>query len=233
MEGHHHVGEQEVGRSSDLAQSRRVPTRIRVRESLRRCRSTASFDVARKRRNLTAILEEYLMRYAAVLLVAFACSGALLTAASGQPAEDKKEQAAPLMPVNAETGLFQYREIVAVDGTPADVLYVRAKGFVLDSYLSAKAAVDLDDPALHRLAAIGNFRVSYQGGVVTVEHKLSIEVKDGQYRYTLDHFVTVENRTPLEAAWVRKSKLTTRSAERCQTLIENLKVAMSQPRKEW
>lgn len=173
------------------------------------------------------------MRVAAVLLVAFACSIAILTAASGPPAEDKKEQAVPLMPVNAETGRFQYREMVAVDGAPADTLYARAKGFVIDSYLSAKTAIDLDDLALHRLAAFGTFQVSYQGGVVTVEHKLSIEVKDGQYRYTLDHFVTVENRTPLEAAWVRKSKLTTRSAERCQILIENLKVAMSQPRKEW
>jgi hypothetical protein len=141
--------------------------------------------------------------------------------------------APPTMPTDPTTGLFQYQEVVTVEGATADVLFARAKGFVLDTYRSAKAVIDLDDPVLHRLAARGGFEVPYQGGVVTVQHKLSLEVKDGRYRYALDDFVTLENHTHLEASWVRASKLTARTAERCEALIAALKAAMSQPPKEW
>lgn len=175
------------------------------------------------------------MRFAAVLLVAFACSGALLPTASGPLAADKKEQTPPLMPVNAETGLFQYQEVVTVEGATADALFARAKGFVPDAYKSARAVIDFDDAASHRLVVRGNFQIPYLTGVVTVEHKLSIEIKEGRYRYSLDRFVGVwpAASKPLEDKWLRNTKLTARTAEQCEALVAELKAAMSQPPRDW
>jgi hypothetical protein len=146
-----------------------------------------------------------------------------------------KEVVPPKMPVNAETGRFQYQEVVTVEGATADELYSRAKGFIPDAYKSAKAVLDFDDPGSRRLVARGSFEIPYMTAAVLVEHKLSIEAKDGRYRYILDQFVGVwpKGSKPLEDKWLRDSKLAARTAEQCEALVDALKSAMSRPPKEW
>jgi len=146
-----------------------------------------------------------------------------------------KGEKAPPLPVDPETGRFQYQEVVTVEGASADELYARAKNFVVDAYKSAKAVIDLDDPAAHRLVARGNFQIEWSLAVRTVNHKLSIEVKDGRYRYTLSEFVAEfpHGDMELEDKYLSTTKLAVRTGELCGSLIQGLKSAMSQAPKEW
>lgn len=167
------------------------------------------------------------MKNSAILLLAVA----LLSA----PVARAAKPAAPPMPTLSD-GQFGYEETVAVDGVSADDLYARAKVFIVDAYKSANAVVQMDDPQLHRLVARGVFDVPWMGATVSVEHKLTIEVRDGRYRYRLDGFLGVwangESRS-LQDKWIVNTKIVPRTAAECDGLISSMKVAMAQAPKNW
>jgi len=81
-------------------------------------------------------------------------------------------------PRDADSGKFVYQEVVPVDGVTATDLYSRAKAWVALSYRSAKDVIQLDDPAVGRLIARGNFKVSVYAGEAWIQHTLTMEVLD-------------------------------------------------------
>jgi uncharacterized protein with TBP-like fold DUF4468 len=91
-------------------------------------------------------------------------------------------------PRDAATGRFAYQGVVEVDGISAADLYSRAKAWVATTYRSAKDVVQLDDTTAGRLIAKGNFAVSWMMSPAWIRHTLTIEVKDGRFRYTLTNF---------------------------------------------
>ena len=93
-----------------------------------------------------------------------------------------------LMPVN-ESGDFEYSGTFDVEGVTADVLYSRAKAWVANAYVSAQDVIQLDDKDAHRVIVKGNTTTHWMlTETATVRHVLTIETKDGRYRYSLSGF---------------------------------------------
>jgi uncharacterized protein with TBP-like fold DUF4468 len=147
-------------------------------------------------------------------------------------AADAPEPPMPTLP----DGQFGYEGVVEVAGVSADDLHARAKGFVVDAYKSANAVVQMDDPQLHRIVVRGVFKISWMTSALTIDHKLTIEEKDGRYRYRLDGFLATwpsgDSRS-LQDKWIIGTKVVTRTAAECESLIASMKAAMAQPAKDW
>jgi hypothetical protein len=162
------------------------------------------------------------MRTAVLLLAAVVLMGA------AKPEE-------PTLPKLAD-GTFGYEEVVTVEGVAAADLLVRARSFAADGYRSAKAVIDLDDAAANRIVIRGEFAVPYMTASVRVDHKLSIEVKDGRYRYRLDNFGATWPTGPrrdLQDKWLVNTKLVPRTATDCEALIAQLKASMAKAPANW
>lgn len=91
-------------------------------------------------------------------------------------------------PRDEETGRFQYQEVVEVENASAGELYSRAKAWIATAYRSANDVIQLDDSAQGRLIAKGKFSITYYMESAWIRHTLTIEVKDGRFRYTLSEF---------------------------------------------
>lgn len=95
----------------------------------------------------------------------------------------------PRPPRHSETGRFQYQGVAPVEGATSSELYSRAKAWVATAYRSAKDVIQLDDPNAAKLIVRGNFHVAVYTNDAWIRHTLTVEVKDGRFRYTLTDFV--------------------------------------------
>ncbi len=89
---------------------------------------------------------------------------------------------------NAHPDDLLYHETIAVPGKSKDELYAAAKEWFVYAYKSANNVIQLDDPANGKLIGKGTFTVPYLGELQVVRHTVTIEVKDGKYRYFIDQF---------------------------------------------
>jgi hypothetical protein len=89
-----------------------------------------------------------------------------------------------------ESGHARFQDVVQVEGVSAADLYSRAKFWAAKAFVSAKNVIQLDDPASGRLVLKGSLQESYGGLAegVWFHFTLTVEVKDGRYRWTLDQF---------------------------------------------
>lgn len=91
-----------------------------------------------------------------------------------------------------------YQETMSVDRTK-DQLYYNAKDWFVYTYKSANHVIQLDDQANGKLVGKGVFSVPYALSYVDVGYTVTVEVKDGKYRYFIDQFsvnVPPYNRLP-------------------------------------
>lgn len=93
-----------------------------------------------------------------------------------------------------ETGRIEYTEVVKVDSANAAILYSNAKIFIAKSFKSAKNVTDLSDENSKTVIIKGNMPVSVRSmgsfwdyGVVWFQ--ISIQCKDGRYKYSITDFV--------------------------------------------
>jgi hypothetical protein len=96
-----------------------------------------------------------------------------------------KEEAQPFP--RDESGNVRFQEVVQVAGVSAADLYSRAKFWAAKAFVNAKSVIQLDDPASGRFVLKGSLQESY--GLtekVWFHFTLTVEVKDGRYRWTLD-----------------------------------------------
>ena len=165
-----------------------------------------------------------------------AALGVLLAIAGGAAAKDKDAEE-PALPRD-NTGRFVIEEIVSADGVSAQDLYTRARQWATRDYL-AKVVVQVDDPKARRLIVRGRFDVPVVlTASVAVWHTLTIEAKDGRYRYELTNFQVVAG----DPAHAERESLERYSFKRVQKgtaelafeTVGALKGAMSAPpRQEW
>ncbi len=146
------------------------------------------------------------------------------------------------LPVTPE-GKVQYQEVVQVEGANAQELYARAKRWVANAYKSARNVIQSDDPTNGQLVIKGltefseKFMLGHERG--WAHHTLTIQVKDGRYRYTLGDFLlefegigSQPNVTvPIEDRVQKKRVQETQEAVAAdaQALIASLKIAMLKP----
>ena len=159
----------------------------------------------------------------------------VLVGGSSLSAEEKY----PKPPKDETTHKFAYRGVVEVGGVDADTLYGRAMAWVATTYRSANEVIQLDDPYAGRIIAKGNFSFTAHGSQKSVNHTLTIEVKDGRYRYALTDFVISYaglHEVPLEdersLTGIRKKSFDT-VVSRSQEAITGLEVAMAVVEEEW
>jgi len=87
-----------------------------------------------------------------------------------------------------------YGKVVIADGVSKDELFNRAKRWVALTYKSANDVIQLSDKDAGSLVAKGTILVPfpYNGFVKTdsyLNHTLTIDIKDGKYRYELNDFI--------------------------------------------
>ena len=86
-----------------------------------------------------------------------------------------------------EAGRARFQEVVQVEGATAVDLYGRARFWAAKAFVSAKNVIQLEDPTLGRLVLKGVVPEAYGGTTgVWFHFTLTIEAKDGRFRWTLD-----------------------------------------------
>jgi hypothetical protein len=117
---------------------------------------------------------------------------------------------APDMPIDQDSKLIMYRDVVNQEGNK-DVLYDRGAGWFSSYYKSPSSVLKIQDKVNGKIEGTGRFFISYvddqgtkrDGGII--QYTIRLELKDNKYRYTLTDFnLKAASRFPLEK-WLNKS----------------------------
>lgn len=154
----------------------------------------------------------------------------------------KAQQNTATLPVDPDTKLITYKEVVTVTGTPTE-LFNRAIEWVNKQYKNPTDATKVRNPAtglieiIHRIELTRDDKgVSRPAGIV--DYAMKLEIKDSRYRYTITNFNFKDvSRQPIEKWMDKKDKAYTPDWDNYLTqvdvatkkLIETLKQGMLPP----
>lgn len=97
--------------------------------------------------------------------------------------------------VTAQDSTFTISKVVKVDSVLKEALYTRAKLWIATSYNSAQNVIQLDDKENNTIVVKALFSVTASAGLMSrqeeglVKYTLTIQCKDGRYKYTLEDFI--------------------------------------------
>jgi len=120
------------------------------------------------------------------------------------------EKANPQFPIDPDSRLIMYREVVNEEA-PKDILYDRGASWFSSYYKSPSSVLKIQDKVNGKIEGNGRLPIYYnddqgnlkQGGVIVYDIKL--ELKDNKYRYTLTDFnLKSASRSPVEK-WLNKN----------------------------
>lgn len=121
----------------------------------------------------------------------------------------------------------------SIPNVTATELQQRARSWIATVFNSAQDVVQLDDVEAHRIIAKGSFGVEWMDGIAQVHSTLTLEFKEGRFRYTLTGFgfqgkqwptpLPLENYKDMKWGW---DKVIDRTAIRSEKFIEDLKQAL-------
>jgi len=120
----------------------------------------------------------------------------------------KAQEKAPVMPVDPDTKLITYKEVVTVAGTRSE-LFNRAIEWINKQYKNPVDATKVRDQASGTIEIIHRIELTKvdQGVTLlagTVDYSMKLELKDGRYRYTITNFTNkAVSRQPIER-WMNK-----------------------------
>lgn len=99
-----------------------------------------------------------------------------------------------MCPIDPQTKFITYRAVVPVQGVSASGLYDRAKLWLTKEHRWTKAVIVVDDREGGRIVAKGDCPVAF-GWLRTIDlrYELTIEVKEGKFRYTLTNLTVDGN----------------------------------------
>lgn len=136
---------------------------------------------------------------------------ALLLAASFTSLFAQEAPPAYNLPVDPDTRMIQFREVVEQPGDPA-YLYNKAIEWFGFYYLNPQSVYSVQDKENGRIEGLGRMKIYYDdpaagvrrdGGMIL--YQIKIELKDNKYRYTLTDFnLKGASRFPIEK-WMNKS----------------------------
>lgn len=122
----------------------------------------------------------------------------------------QQTQPAHNLPIDPESKLIMFREVVPQEGTP-DILYDRGASWFSSFYKSPTSVLKVQDKVNGKIEGTARIPISYvddqgnkrDGGLINYDIKL--ELKDNKYRYTLTNFnLKAASRFPIEK-WLNKS----------------------------
>jgi len=170
------------------------------------------------------------------------------------------DASAQTWPIDKETNKFTFTEVINVDSATKNDLYLRAREWFAKTYNNSKEVIQVDDKDAGKIYGRGAISVfvtqigiPHDNGLVYYD--ISINVKDGRYKYTLTNFYhdattaekgvgsggALENEKPACGGWgmFQKSWDTIKSKSNAKTLliIDDLKQYMAKakpsPKETW
>ena len=145
------------------------------------------------------------------------------------------------LPVDSETKKITFQETVDIDSLSKDILYERAKQWIKNYYKSDR--YDMNDVVKSRLMKESYFviKLTYDYKYKSdnnVTYMLTLECKEGKYRYTLTDFKFYNVKSgpktelPLEASYAKlntqnKGEAVTQINAEVPLIIEDMKKFMS------
>jgi hypothetical protein len=122
------------------------------------------------------------------------------------------QQDEPVIPVNPETKLITYQEVVKVDGTIKD-LFSRAIDWINVNYKNPADVTKVRDPQsgiieiLHRIELERTDKQDTKIDAGIIVYTLKLELKDGRYRYTITNLnLKQSSKFPIERWLDKKDK---------------------------
>jgi hypothetical protein len=122
----------------------------------------------------------------------------------------QQSQPAANLPVDAETKMIQFREVVEQEGDK-DVLYDRGASWFSSYYKSPVSVLKIQDKVNGKIEGTGRCRIVYtdEQGLIRdagiILYNIKMELKDNKYRYTLTDFTLKStSRYPIEK-WMNKN----------------------------
>jgi hypothetical protein len=154
----------------------------------------------------------------------------------------KAQNAEIVLPIDPDTRLITYKEVVNVPGTPAE-LFNRAIESINKLYKNPADATKVRNPATGLIEIIHRFEITKEDKGVTliagiIDYSMKIELKDGRYRYTITNFcIRDASRQPIEKWLDKTDKLyqpiwesyLKQVDDAARKLIEGLKAGMLPP----
>lgn len=149
---------------------------------------------------------------------------------------------APQLPVDPDTKLIVYKEVVNQVGTK-EQLFNRAVEWLPKQFVNPVDATKVRNPETGLIEIRHRFDVSYEAKGVprtscTIDYTMRLEFKDGRYRYTITDFLIHDiSRAPVER-WLDKTDKSYTPAwdaylaeldQDVKALIESLKKGMMPP----
>lgn len=114
------------------------------------------------------------------------------------------------LPIDEETGLITYQEVVEEEGTKKEY-FNRAIGWINGFYKNPVDVTKTRDPESGIIKGIHRFKIKNTGedGNTTdagvVQYQFVLQFKEGRYRYTLDEFVLRQSSKIPAEKWLNKS----------------------------
>jgi hypothetical protein len=117
---------------------------------------------------------------------------------------------APNLPIDPDSKLIQYKDVVNQDGTK-DVLYDRGAEWIRSYYLNPGSVTKVQDKVNGKIEGTGRLRLYFFDSNNTrtdagmVYYDIRLEFKENKFRYTMTNFALKGiSRTPLEK-WMNKN----------------------------
>jgi hypothetical protein len=96
-----------------------------------------------------------------------------------------------LLPLNPETRLIEFTELVTVDSSlTQEILHYKAKEWFAQSFRSANDVIQMDDKDAGIIIGKGLFSTRYTVG--DIHFTMKVQVKDGRYKYWISNFIHEE-----------------------------------------
>jgi hypothetical protein len=117
------------------------------------------------------------------------------------------------LPVDPDTKLITYSEVVETPGVNKNELYVRANTWFTRTFKSAKSVLELQDKEAGKLIGKGLLSVMVKVPIVgatdagTVATTITILCKDGKYKYVIDNLSHERPYGPNTEYWVSAGAL--------------------------
>lgn len=152
------------------------------------------------------------------------------------------QEAGFTIPIDPDTKLITYKEVVTVPGTPSE-LFNRAIEWINKQYKNPTDATKVRNPATGLIEIIHRIEITKEDKGVTrtagiIDYSMKIELKDGRYRYTITNFnLRDASRQPIEK-WLDKTDKLYQPVwesylkqidEASRKIIESLKSGMQPP----
>lgn len=140
------------------------------------------------------------------------------------------------IPIDEETGLITYQEVVEEEGTKKEY-FNRAIGWVNSFYKNPVDVTKTRDPETGVIKGIHRFKIKNtdENGIESdagvVQYEFVLQFKDGRYRYTLDQFILRQSSKIPAEKWLNNSDPHSKSYLKqldkfAQNWVESLKEGM-------